>query len=91
VDDVALPEKRARLSVLQSLQKRITLENNKARLGKIVEVLVDGPSPRHDHQVFRRTTHNVIVNFAGPSSLIGSTVAVKVTRANQNSLTGELT
>ncbi len=91
VDDVALPEKRARLSVLQSLQRRITLENNKARLGKIVEVLVDGPSPRHDHQVFGRTTHNVIVNFAGPSSLIGSTVAVKVTRANQNSLTGELT
>lgn len=91
VDDVALPEKRARLSVLQSLQKRITLENNKARLGKIFEVLVDGTSPRHDHQVFGRTTHNAIVNFAGPSSLIGATVAVKVTRANQNSLTGELT
>jgi len=89
-DDVALPEKRARLSILQSLQKRITLENNKARLGKTYEVLVDGPSPRHDHQVFGRTTHGTIINFAGSPSLIGSMVAVKVVRANQNSLTGEL-
>jgi len=91
IDDVALPEKRARLSILQSLQKRITLENNRARLGKTYEVLVDGCSQRHGQQVFGRTTHGAIINFAGPSSLIGSTVAVKVTRANQNSLTGELT
>ncbi|MEN6473270.1 MAG: tRNA (N6-isopentenyl adenosine(37)-C2)-methylthiotransferase MiaB [Syntrophaceae bacterium] len=89
-DDVALPEKSARLDLLQSLQKRITLENNQARLDKVYEVLVDGPSPRHTHQVFGRTTHGAIINFAGSSSLIGETVAVKVTRANQNSLTGEL-
>ena len=75
---------------LQSLQKRITLENNKARLGETYAVLVDGPSLRHAHQVFGRTSHNAIVNFSGTPDLIGSTVAVKVTRANQNSLTGEL-
>jgi len=89
-DDVPLPEKSARLDLLQSLQKRITLANNQARLGKVYAVLVDGPSPRHDHQVFGRTTHGTIINFTGTSSLIGQTVAVKVTRANQNSLTGEL-
>lgn len=89
-DDVPPPEKARRLSELQSMQKRITLENNARRVGSTYEVLVDGASRRREGQMHGRTTHNVIVNFKGDASLIGRTVTVKITRANQNSLTGEL-
>lgn len=90
LDDVPMEDKRTRLDHLQALQKRITLENNKARLGKTYAVLVEALSPRHEGQVCGRTMHNAIVNFSGAPALIGTTVQVKVVRANQNSLTGEL-
>lgn len=89
--DVPAEEKRARLTTLQALQRTITLENNKARVGKTYDVLVDAPSPRCAEQVSGRTIHNAIVNFTGPQTLIGTTVPVRVVRANQNSLTGEPT
>ena len=89
-DDVPLEEKKSRLKELQAIQRRITLENNRARIGKAEEVLVDGTSARHVDQVHGRTRQNAIVNFSAPSSLIGSLVNVRVTRANPNSLTGEI-
>lgn len=89
-DDVTPEEKAERLKELQNLQKRITLENNRQRVGTVHGVLVDGSGTRNPHQIHGRTTHNSIVNFPGDRSLIGKTVAVKITRANQNSLTGEL-
>lgn len=89
-DDVTPEEKAGRLKELQDLQKRITLENNRHRVGTVHGVLVDGNSIRNPRQIYGRTTHNSIVNFPGDRSLTGKTVAVKITRANQNSLTGEL-
>ena len=41
-------------------------------------------------QIFGRTTWNRIVNFTGPSELLGSIVPVKITRSYRNSLLGEL-
>ncbi len=89
VDDVSLEEKLARLRNLQEIQKQITIENNRARIGEIFEVLVDGTSSRHEEQVYGRTRQNSIVNFTGDHSLVGTTVRVAITRANPNSLTGE--
>jgi tRNA-2-methylthio-N6-dimethylallyladenosine synthase len=89
-DNVSIEEKRARLERLQSLQREITLENNKARVGKIFGVLVDGESSRRNNQIQGRTTQNIIVNFEADPSLVGKMANVKITRANQNSLTGEL-
>lgn len=88
-DAVALEDKKNRLRELQAIQRRITLENNRSRVGTTVEVLVDGKSTRHADQVHGRIPQNAIVNFIGPSSLVGSLVNVRVTRANPNSLTGE--
>lgn len=89
-DDVSPAEKSRRLTTLQALQKAITLENNQARVGQTYAVLVDAPSTRQADQVHGRTVHNAIVNFRGTADLIGTTVMVKILRANQNSLTGEL-
>ncbi|MGC9324246.1 MAG: tRNA (N6-isopentenyl adenosine(37)-C2)-methylthiotransferase MiaB [Desulfomonilia bacterium] len=90
VDDVPFEEKVERLRRLQTIQKKITLENNQARVGKCFDVLVDGQGTRHPGQVFGRTTQNAIVNFPGDPSLVGSTVQVTITAAHPNSLTGEL-
>jgi tRNA-2-methylthio-N6-dimethylallyladenosine synthase len=89
-DSVPAEVKEERLGTLQALQKEITLENNRRRTGAVYDVLVDGNSRKHHDQVHGRTTHNVIVNFPGESTLVGETVPVRITRANPNSLTGEM-
>ncbi|HDM32293.1 MAG TPA: tRNA (N6-isopentenyl adenosine(37)-C2)-methylthiotransferase MiaB [Deltaproteobacteria bacterium] len=89
-DHVPLEEKKRRLSILQKIQKRITRENLERWVGHIVEVLVDGTSKRDNSQVFGRTGQNVIVNFPGSPDLIGKSVRVRITRANPNTLTGEI-
>jgi tRNA-2-methylthio-N6-dimethylallyladenosine synthase len=89
-DDVPLEVKKERLSILQTLQNKITLEINHSRAGQTFEVLVDGPSQKNVSQIFGRTTHNTIVNFEGPLSLVGQEALVKITRGNKNTLTGEI-
>jgi tRNA-2-methylthio-N6-dimethylallyladenosine synthase len=89
-DDVPLEEKSRRLRELQALQRRITLENYRSRVGGTFEVLVDGESVRNPDQVHGRTSQNTIVNFTGTRALIGTFRQVRVTKANPNSLTGEL-
>ncbi|HNR50699.1 MAG: (Dimethylallyl)adenosine tRNA methylthiotransferase MiaB [Deltaproteobacteria bacterium ADurb.BinA179] len=88
-DSVAPEEKSLRLRELQSVQRAITLEINRSRVGLTYPVLVDGVSVRNAEQVYGRTTQNTIVNFTGPHRLIGRIVDVRITRANPNSLTGE--
>lgn len=89
-DDVNREEKQSRLSTLQAMQRKITLERNHARINNTYDVLVDGVSERNPDQVHGRTVQSSIVNFAAPPSLVGSIVRVRITRANPNSLTGEL-
>lgn len=89
-DDVPLAVKKERLSILQNIQNKITLDINRSRAGYTFEVLVDGPSQKNALQIFGRTTHNTIVNFEGPQTLTGREVHVKITRGNKNTLTGDL-
>ncbi len=89
IDDVPLEMKAHRLSELQALQRQITLENHLAQVGRTCRVLVDGLSSRHADQVCGRTSGNTIVNFPGKVSLVGTSVEVRITRANPNSLTGK--
>ncbi|HTP04034.1 MAG TPA: tRNA (N6-isopentenyl adenosine(37)-C2)-methylthiotransferase MiaB [Nitrospirota bacterium] len=86
-----LPEdiKEARLTKVLSLQKKITMQKNKAYAGMHAEVLIDGRSKRGG-KLSGRTRGNKVVNVAGPDSLIGSLVAVRITAAGANSLSGEI-
>jgi len=81
-------EKIRRLSVLQELQKNITLEKNRKMVGKVFEVLVEGKS-KDGLLWMGRTTNNKIVNFRCDHSPEGDFLNVKITEALNNSLRGE--
>jgi tRNA-2-methylthio-N6-dimethylallyladenosine synthase len=89
-DQVETGIKQERLSVLQKLQKEITLEKNEALKGSSVEVLVEGPSKQRRREVTGRTRSNKVVNFEGDRSLRGTIVSVQITQAYAHSLRGEL-
>ena len=88
-DNVPEPIKAKRLEKLQNLQRKITLEKNKALEGKVLEVLVDGCGER-DGQLRGRSRCNRVVNFMGPLDLIGKIVWVKIKEGLPNCLRGEL-
>ncbi len=88
-DSLTYREKQERLSRLQTLQKRITRERNRSFVGSMQEILVEGRSKRGD-QLFGRTSGNRIVNFSGDPLSAGNFVTVRIIKAFQNSLLGEL-
>jgi tRNA-2-methylthio-N6-dimethylallyladenosine synthase len=81
--------KQERLSILQTLQKEITIKKNQAFEGRVEEVLVEGRSKQSDQDVTGRTRSNKIANFEGDLSLFGKLVPVRITRAYPHSLRGE--
>jgi tRNA-2-methylthio-N6-dimethylallyladenosine synthase len=82
--------KQRRLIDLQSLQRKITAGKNRAWEGRVVEVLVEGPSKARTEEKTGRTRTNRIVNFPGDSIPPGSFVRVRVEKALAHSLRGEL-
>lgn len=89
-DDVSAAVKQARFDRLLALQEEISRATWKADVGQVLPVLVEGESKQKGGQVFGRSTWNRIVNFAGTPDLVGKLVAVRITKANRNSQTGEL-
>ncbi|MCX5829265.1 MAG: tRNA (N6-isopentenyl adenosine(37)-C2)-methylthiotransferase MiaB [Deltaproteobacteria bacterium] len=83
-------EKSRRLSLLQELQDRHTLEMNKAMVGKTVGVLVEGISKNSSRDMMGRTRTNKVVNFRGKENLHGKTVNLHITAGYLHSLRGEL-
>jgi tRNA-2-methylthio-N6-dimethylallyladenosine synthase len=81
--------KAARLNLLQSMQKEITLRKNKALEGSILEVLVEGAG-RRPGQLTGRSGTNKVVNFKGNSKMIGKMVMIRISQGLMNSLRGDL-
>lgn len=86
-----LPEetKAARLEEILRVQDEITERRNRFLEGTLQEVLLEGGTPCRDGQMTGRTRTNKIVNIPvsegkGP----GSSVTVKIIRANRHSLFG---
>jgi tRNA-2-methylthio-N6-dimethylallyladenosine synthase len=77
-----------RLRELQSVQKGITGERNKALEGTKAEVLVEGISKNSRLELTGRTRSNKIVNFKGTGDLIGEIVRVEIVKGYANSLRG---
>jgi tRNA-2-methylthio-N6-dimethylallyladenosine synthase len=88
-DKVDETDKSVRLSVLQNLQKKISLKKNRALEGKQLEVLVEGYSKKGG-QISGRTGSNKIINFNCNNKMIGQLVIVTVNCGLLNSLQGEL-
>lgn len=89
-DDVPGKVKKERLDTVLKLQQGISLRKNRERVGRMEEILVEGPSKLRRGQIMGRTRTNAIVNATGPDSLIGEFAPVRITGAAANSLTGEL-
>jgi tRNA-2-methylthio-N6-dimethylallyladenosine synthase len=86
-DQIGEETKRGRIERLVELVQRIAAERNAARVGRVEEVLVEGPS-RTDPSLMRgRTRRNTTVNFSGDAAP-GDLVDVRIERATSTTLAG---
>ena len=86
-DQVPDEVKRERIERLIDVVQRIARERNEDRIGRVEEVLVEGPS-RTDPDLLRgRTRRNTTVNFTG-SGTPGELVPVRIETATSTTLAG---
>ena len=86
-EQVPEPVKHERLERLIDVVQRIAADRNRERVGRVEEVLVEGPS-RHDPAILRgRTRRNTTVNFAGTAAP-GELVDVRIEGATSTTLKG---
>jgi tRNA-2-methylthio-N6-dimethylallyladenosine synthase len=86
-DQVPEEVKHERLERLVDVVQRIARERNLERVGRVEEVLVEGPSRSEPALLRGRTRRNTMVNFAG-SAAAGSLAAVLVDGATSTTLRG---
>ena len=88
----AVPEevKKQRLQEIIDLQQSITQRVQRQMVGQVQRVLVEHASKRNPAHMTGKNERNRSVNFAGPHTLAGQIVSVKIVRANVNSLFGQL-
>ena len=79
--------KRDRIERLVEVVQRIAQERNEERVGRIEEVLVEGPSRTNASLLRGRTRRNMTMNFAG-SAAAGELVPVLVEAATSTTLSG---
>jgi len=84
------PTKMRRLYELIELQNRITLEKNQAAVGRLFEVLVEGPSEKDPSRMSGCTGTNKTVNFPGGVELSGRLVTVRAETAHPWGFMGEM-
>jgi tRNA-2-methylthio-N6-dimethylallyladenosine synthase len=86
-DHVPEDVKRDRIERLIEVCQRVAHDRNQARIGRVEEVLVEGPS-RTDPTLFRgRTRRNTTVNFTG-NARPGELVDVRIEGATSTTLRG---
>ena len=79
--------KRERLERLVDVVQRIAAERNAERVGRVEEVLVEGPSRTDAARLRGRTRRNTTVNFAGEAAP-GDLVEVEIDHATSTTLAG---
>ena len=79
-NQVPVAVKKSRLQTLQNALNRYRNEKSVAMLNTVEEVLVEGSSVKGNGEIFGRTSNNRVVNFSGPSSLIGTMEKVRITK-----------
>ena len=85
VDPVVAGERFARLRVVV---ERSALAKHEARLGRVEEVLVEGPSKKDPTVTSGRTRQNKLVHLDGGDELLGQAVQVRIEHAGPYALRG---
>lgn len=89
-DNVEMSVKEERLQRLMEHTNHWARVKNEAYQGKIVEVLVDGPSKKNPDVFCGYSSTNKLINFTGNGVKPGDIVKVKIMNAKSWSLDGEM-
>lgn len=89
-DDVPEQEKIRRLNEIIALQRELSLQSNKKDVGKVFEVLIEGPSKRDEKKYFGRTSQNKVVVFEKSTYKKGDYVNVKINSCTSATLIGSV-
>ena len=90
-DPTPMDVKKQRLSILQERLGMQAMRYSQALIGSTQRLLITGASKKSSTQLAGRTECNRVVNFSGPTELIGQFVDVLITDAQPNSLRGRIT
>ncbi|UCE65981.1 MAG: tRNA (N6-isopentenyl adenosine(37)-C2)-methylthiotransferase MiaB [Candidatus Zixiibacteriota bacterium] len=88
-DDVPPEEKKYRIIRLNEIQKGINIERNRKHIGRVLEILVEGPSKRDPNEWFGRTDGNKMAVFPRTDQKAGDYVRIEITGATANTLKGK--
>lgn len=80
---------KARLKQLQELQEELSLEYNRAQVGRELEVLVEASSTNKSELLRGRTPQNTLVEIEGLNFNVGDTVRVKIEHVGAYGLRGK--
>lgn len=89
-DDISLEDKKRRLDEIISKQREHSLLRNRAGVGKVHEVLIEGSSKRSEKFLQGRNTHNKVVVFPREEFMKGQYVNVLVEECTGGTLVGHV-
>ncbi|MFD2586338.1 tRNA (N6-isopentenyl adenosine(37)-C2)-methylthiotransferase MiaB [Croceitalea marina] len=88
-DDVPLETKKRRLAEVIEVQRKSSLYRTQQHVGKVQEVLIEGPSKKSDAHWMGRNSQNTVVVFPKENYKIGEFVNVKSYDCTSATLIGE--
>ncbi|MEZ2415804.1 tRNA (N6-isopentenyl adenosine(37)-C2)-methylthiotransferase MiaB [Muriicola sp. E247] len=88
-DDIPEAVKKRRLQEIIRMQQKHSLYRTRQHVGKIEEVLVEGPSKKSDAHWMGRTSGNTVVVFPKEQYEVGQFVNVKINDCTSATLLGE--
>lgn len=89
-DDVSDKEKHERFSRLLKVVEEGVVFHSEQMVGKVYDVLVDGPSKKDPNVLNGYTESSKLVNFPGPQYLKGNIVKVRIVENHAFSMIGKL-
>ncbi len=90
LDNVPEAEKTLRFRTLEKIQADIQIKLLADYYGRTLSVLVEGRSAKSEYDLTGHTTCHKVLNFPGPSDLLGQICSVTVSEIKAHSLYGHL-
>lgn len=88
-DDIPEETKKRRLTEIITVQQKHSLYRTEQHVGKVEEVLIEGPSKKSDSQWMGRNSQNTVVVFPKENYKVGDFVNVKINECTSATLIGE--
>jgi len=85
-DDIPYELKTQRLNEIIALQGKMSLKSNEKEIGKVLKVLVEGPSKRNPEELCGRASNNKMCVFPSRGEKAGDYCEVKVTSVTSATL-----